>query len=137
MKFDPDKIIGEVDRLKKKLQNAIEENSDFKKVYLEIIDLCDIFFNRKSDYKEINISYPEDINIVIDFVDPKGKNSNKEIIAPDWSAEHRKKLAINCLSTLDRIRAKAALQSKLQSNQQESLRKEINKIKKRLKKIEC
>ena len=101
MNVNTDKALKKISELIDKLQKSEE----FEEIHEETLNLCRIVYGRKSDYKNIDISYPEEIKIHIIDSFGSGKEKNK-IIETDANPDRKNilsKLKEDTLSILHKL----------------------------------
>jgi hypothetical protein len=117
-----------VAQLRTKLKRAQKEKKSFEEAHKDILDLCTVIFDKKSDYANINVPYPEELIIVMNRL---GKKVGKINLDPDIEPE-RTKLAKSLFEVLDRINKIYSLRKQLELDQALGVRKDLMAIKKDL-----
>lgn len=127
MKFNIKTTLTEIARLERELKKYIDTKKDFETSHKNVIELCKIIFDRKSYYKNIDITYPEKI-----FVNTIGTNERNEIT--DYEGE-KSDLAKNELKILEEIRNKIRFRAKIVEHNKQNFMLEIGEINKKLDEI--
>ena len=65
MRLNTKEVLKKIDKHLRRMDNIIKEDKEFNEEHQEVLDLCDEIFPRKSDYKEINIDYPDNHSTTI------------------------------------------------------------------------
>ncbi|MFA5359968.1 MAG: hypothetical protein WC349_03370 [Patescibacteria group bacterium] len=81
---DTKKILDEIDKYLKKTKKNLIKDGEFENLHEEILIFCKHVFNKKSDYKNIDIEYPNKFILIIkrcsgqpDFETPNKKMRKK------------------------------------------------------------
>jgi hypothetical protein len=75
-RLNPQKVVKAIDILLVDLEKALKTKSDFVDLHKKTLQLCENIFDAKKSYKEIDVSYP--VSIVIVITDFSGKKTKKD-----------------------------------------------------------
>ena len=128
MRANATRVLMKVAQLRTKLKRAQREKKSFEEAHKDILDLCTVIFDKKSDYANINVPYPEEFILVIN---PPGKKVGKINLDPDIEPE-RTKLAKSLFEVLDRINKIYSLRKPIEFDEELAVRRDLKAIKKDL-----
>jgi hypothetical protein len=83
------------------LMDKLQKSEEFEEIHEETLNLCRIVFGRKSDYKKIDIHYPEEIKIQL--TDFSGKEKHEIIDGNPDRKNILSKLKEDTLSILHKL----------------------------------
>ncbi len=109
MNVKTDKALKKISELIDKLQKSEE----FEEIHEETLNLCRIVYGRKSDYKNIDTPYPEDIKIQLPNF--SGKEEHKIIDGYPDRKNILSKLKQDTLSILHKLNRYFSLRKELEA----------------------
>lgn len=108
---DTKKILDEIDKYLKKTKKNLIKDGEFENLHEEILIFCKHVFNKKSDYKNIDIEYPNKFILKIKrcFGQPDLEIPNNKM-----RKENRQKLARDIIRILNKAKKFYKLKLKLE-----------------------
>ncbi|KKQ80807.1 MAG: hypothetical protein UT02_C0002G0032 [Parcubacteria group bacterium GW2011_GWC2_38_7] len=97
---DTKKILNKINNYLLQVKNVREKNEDFEELHKEIIVFCSIIAKTKSEYKKIDLEYPNNLTIRI-----KNYNGDNDTLIPNEKTkkENRQKLASEIIEILTKM----------------------------------
>ena len=129
MKLDTKKVLKKILILKTNL----ERKKEFEAIHEDMLNLCRIIYSKKAHYQNIDVQYPKKLTILI--ADFSGKTKGQKIDGNPNRKDELKKLKEGILVVLNNLKRYFELKKELESNEDLNLTKDLNEIKKQIKKL--
>jgi len=98
-----------------KLIDGLSGSDEFQEIHEETLNLCEIFYSRKSDYLKIDKDYPERIEIVVKFFGGDGEDSGEDkVIECGNREEELSKLRSDSIDVLKKLDRRLGLREELE-----------------------